>query len=247
MALTNAPIKFAGSFLGDTRHVCAFFASPDDEFRTLLPFIRDGFAAGDRLVRVIPQDRQDDTDRLRAGGVDVDAARDNHQLETLFSENTYLRNGRFDQEAMLDLIQQVLKSGRDLGFPLTRLMAHAEHVTEDFDGANSFVEYEAKLNYILPDYPDPVVCTYDLRRINAGLAMDVMRTHPMVIIGGILQENPFFVPPDEFLREMAERRSTKRESTSPRSHAAKPRGRGSHDRQSFGHDSYGDDSHGRRA
>jgi hypothetical protein len=148
---------------------------------------------------------------------------------------------------MLDLIQQVFKAGRTLGFPLTRLMAHAEHVTQDFDGANSFVEYEAKLNYILPDYPDLVVCTYDLSRVNAGVAMDVMRTHPMVIIGGILQENPFFVPPDEFLREVAERRSIRGESTLRRSHSTTPRGRGSHDRQSFGHDSYGDDSHGRRA
>lgn len=32
--------------------------------------------------------------------------------------------------------------------------------------------------------------------------MDIMRTHPMVIIGGILQENPFFVPPAEMLREL---------------------------------------------
>jgi hypothetical protein len=32
--------------------------------------------------------------------------------------------------------------------------------------------------------------------------MDIMRTHPMVIIGGILQENPFFVPPDEMLEEL---------------------------------------------
>ena len=32
--------------------------------------------------------------------------------------------------------------------------------------------------------------------------MDIMRTHPMVIIGGILQENPFFVPPYEFLEEL---------------------------------------------
>lgn len=31
----------------------------------------------------------------------------------------------------------------------------------------------------------------------------------MVIIGGILQENPFFVPPDEFLRELRARRSKK--------------------------------------
>lgn len=37
--------------------------------------------------------------------------------------------------------------------------------------------------------------------------MDILRTHPMVIIGGILQQNPFFVPPDEFLRELNERRT----------------------------------------
>jgi hypothetical protein len=35
--------------------------------------------------------------------------------------------------------------------------------------------------------------------------MDIMRTHPMIIIGGLLQENPFFIPPDEFLRELRER------------------------------------------
>lgn len=29
----------------------------------------------------------------------------------------------------------------------------------------------------------------------------------MVIIGGVLQENPFWVPPDEFLRELNERRA----------------------------------------
>jgi hypothetical protein len=37
-----------------------------------------------------------------------------------------------------------------------------------------------------------------------------MRTHPVVIIGGALQENPFFVPPDQFLLEMRERRAIRR-------------------------------------
>ena len=35
--------------------------------------------------------------------------------------------------------------------------------------------------------------------------MDIMRTHPMVIIGGILQENAFYVPPDAMLKELKER------------------------------------------
>jgi len=40
--------------------------------------------------------------------------------------------------------------------------------------------------------------------------MDALRTHPVVIIGGILQENPFFVPPDQFLLELREQRSVRK-------------------------------------
>src|SRR5207247_10318046 len=41
----NQPIRFAGSVLGARRHVyvCAFFHSHDEEYRVLLPFIREGF------------------------------------------------------------------------------------------------------------------------------------------------------------------------------------------------------------
>jgi hypothetical protein len=35
--------------------------------------------------------------------------------------------------------------------------------------------------------------------------MDILRTHPMVIVGGILQENPFYAPADEFIKELRER------------------------------------------
>ena len=34
----------------------------------------------------------------------------------------------------------------------------------------------------------------------------VVRTHPVVIIGGLFWENPFFVPPDQLLLEIQERR-----------------------------------------
>ncbi len=40
--------------------------------------------------------------------------------------------------------------------------------------------------------------------------MDIMRTHPVVIVGEVLQENPFFVPPDQFLLEIRERRQSTR-------------------------------------
>ena len=66
------------------------------------------------------------------------------------------------------------------------------------------------MNYVLPKYDDPVICAYDLSKFGASVVMDVLRTHPVVIIGGLLQENPFFVPPDQFLLEIRERRSVRR-------------------------------------
>ena len=63
---------------------------------------------------------------------------------------------------------------------------------------------------------DPVICTYDLSRLDASVVIDIMRTHPMVIIGGILQENPFYVPPDEMLRELNDRTAGDRYAGSQR-------------------------------
>jgi hypothetical protein len=56
-------------------------------------------------------------------------------------------------------------------------------------------------------HDDAVICTYHLGRFGGDAVIDIMRTHPMVIIGGILQHNPFFVPPDEFLQEFRQRRA----------------------------------------
>ncbi len=74
----------------------------------------------------------------------------------------------------------------------------------------SLVEYEARLNHVLSKYDDPVICNYNPSKFGATVAMDIMRTHPLVIIGGLLRENPFFVPPEQFLDEMRERRSTRK-------------------------------------
>src|SRR5579864_5868982 len=75
MKKTTAPISLAGSKLGDVRHVCAFFNSDDEEYRVLLPFIKDGFACGDKAVHVVnPDQRRDHLQRLAAAGIDLTAA-----------------------------------------------------------------------------------------------------------------------------------------------------------------------------
>jgi len=66
---------------------------------------------------------------------------------------------------------------------------------------------------VIPKYEGPVICTYDLTRFGASVVMDALRTHPLVIIGGLLQENPFYVSPDQLLLEIRARRSARKSSS----------------------------------
>jgi MEDS: MEthanogen/methylotroph, DcmR Sensory domain len=157
MAETQKPVRLAGSVLDRSRHICAFFHCKDEEYRVLLPFIKEGFEQGDKAFHIIkedhgPQHRQ----RLRQAGVTVDEAERKGQLEIRRWEDAYLRDGHFDQDRMLGLIEEVLQGGKAQGFPLTRLVANMEWALEDRPGVDDVVEYETRLNYVLPKYDDAV-------------------------------------------------------------------------------------------
>lgn len=174
----------------------------------LTPFVREGLAANDWFVQFInPEHREERVRQLAGGGIDVAGATSRGQLQMRPWEEAYLKGGNgFDQNAMLDRIQEVLKEGRSNGFGMTRLWANMEWALEDLPGVEQIVEYETRLNHVLPQYDDVVVCTYDLNKFRAATIMDILRTHPQVIVGGVLQHNPFFVPPDQFLAEINARR-----------------------------------------
>src|SRR5262249_26359284 len=162
MNATATPIPFAGSMLGSYRHVCAFFSSPQEEYETLLPFVRDGLERGERAYHVLPaQYREEHIEQLRGAGIDVETALRRRQLEVATPQETYLRGGRFNKEAQLALLQEALQTGATLGFPLTRLIAHAEIVLEDWSNFNDWIEYETRLNDALSRNDDPVICTFD--------------------------------------------------------------------------------------
>ena len=59
--------------------------------------------------------------------------------------------------------------------------------------------------HVLPNYDAPVICTYDVNLLTGSLAVDIQRTHPVAISGGVLIENSFFSRPEDFLREVRSR------------------------------------------
>ena len=208
MGRGDAHIECAGCSLGRERHICAFFNDFDEQHRVLRSFIKDGFDKGDKAFHIVnPELREEHLKRLEEAGIHAEQAISTGQLELRRWQDAYLRGDRFDQDTMLALLEGVIRSGTEAGYPLTRAVVHMEWALLDKPGASDLLEYESRLNYMLPKYDAPVICTYDLSKFSASVVMDIMRTHPAVIIGGVLHENPFFVPPDQFILEIREKKS----------------------------------------
>ena len=201
-----APFPFAGSQLGETRHVCAFFNSEEEEYRVLLPFIKDGFGCGHKAVHVInPDQHHNHLDRLVAAGIDAAAAQRCGQFELRTSTEAYLRDGHFDKDRMLEVFEQLASGNDKAGFPLSRIVCRMDWVVDQGSHVDDVVEFEARVNDVWNRHDDAVICTYHLGKFGGDTVIDILRTHPMVLIGGILHRNPFFVPPSQFLREIRAR------------------------------------------
>lgn len=127
MKRLQRPISLAGSQLGAVRHVCAFFANDDEEYRALLPFIREGLSFGDKAVQVINPGRQEHLQRLAEAGIDPTVHERSGQLQIRNSTDVYLRDGSFDQDRMLAAFEDMASSSRTAeGFPMSRIVCRMD-------------------------------------------------------------------------------------------------------------------------
>jgi hypothetical protein len=203
------PIRFAGSEMGVHRHICGFFRSPEEKYRLLLPFIKEGIERGEKAFHIVdPAERQTHLRRLELGGIDAASVQEKGQLELQDWNQFYFPDGRFDETRTIAQWVALLDGAVQKGYPRTRVIAHLEWARDD---ADELLQYESNFNRT-PRTRDPVICIYDLSKHSAAFIMDIMRTHPMIIIGGMLQVNPFYVSPDQFLQELRGRRGARTES-----------------------------------
>src|SRR5207237_23795 len=105
----------------------------------------------------------------------------------------------FDPDVMLERWGTWFASSRDEGFAGLRVSGAASWALDtqmDFAG---FIDYEARLNDFLAAREIRVMCHYDFGRFQPEIIRDVLRTHPLAIVGDHLYDNVYFEPPDMVL------------------------------------------------
>lgn len=195
-------VTLCGRALPEAGHICAFFNSRDQEYDILSPYYQEGIELGEEVITIVDAARsKDHVSRLTAHGIDVDSATEMNRLRVLTSEETYTKGGKFGAERMYDLLQTALADARSKGRRV-RTSGVMDWALQGHAGTEELMEYESRVNFLVPTYECTLLCVYDIHEISGQMMMEILQTHPYILYDGRIRENQYYVPPIERLRQV---------------------------------------------
>jgi PAS domain S-box-containing protein len=183
-------------------HLCWLYASAEEHRALLAPFLRLGLERNEKVVYIVDEHNAELVlGYLRDAGLEVEAYLSKGQLNILTVADAYVREGSFDPDRMIAFLRSETERAVREGYMALRVTGEMSWVLRGLPGSERLVEYENKLNDVIPGSQCLGLCQYDRRRFDPQLLLGVLASHPIVILGTEVHDNLYYVPPAELLGE----------------------------------------------
>jgi DNA-binding CsgD family transcriptional regulator len=182
-------------------HICALYSGPAERDRLLLPFLQEGIREGDECLCLI----DDGESQAVRGGVGIQQSggltHQSMQSHVDRASEVYFQSARFSVGRLISFLAVCLTQAAESELPLLRAAGEMSRVLPQPEGVADFFAYESAVNKIVKDKPAVFMCMYDLRRFGTSMLVDVLKTHPKVLLDGMVLDNPDYLTPTEYLTE----------------------------------------------
>jgi hypothetical protein len=176
-------------------HVCVLVRGRQELARAEQGFLRQGLRDGDVCLAVL-EDPQGEP-ALAALAADP-AAEGRLLLSSSWAE--FLDRGQFCPQDMVEhLSDWVAAALATAGCAFARILGELTTTLREVIGQDKLLQYESELNRTVGLHPQIVLCVYELDGFSGASLVEILSTHPWVLIGEALISNPYYVPPEELI------------------------------------------------
>ncbi len=176
-------------------HILHIYSTKTEYYTILVNYIQQGLERKEKVVYATGAASQDDIlEALKAAGLNPEPYLARGQLVLLPGEQVYLPDARFIPERLLQTIQALLQGCRAENYTGARLGGEMSWVLQHRPGTERLLDYEAALNRIMGKRSCMLLCQYQRQRFPADVLLDMLRCHPIVIVGEHLSNNFYYVP-----------------------------------------------------
>ena len=167
--------------LGAEDHACLTFGEPEDLFDLTAAFVRDGLAAGLKVVWLSDAGPGQAAGELGRRGVAVGPAMARGQMTAAGWEGRLLSGPVFRADAAVGWLTGELESCREEGFPGLRVALDMSWALRPVAGVEELPEFEEGIAAALDGSTAAVLCQYDRERFDPVTLASVAGFHTRAV------------------------------------------------------------------
>jgi hypothetical protein len=167
----------------ESAHLAVLYNHPGERETLLTRYLAGAVRRGEGAVCVTAEAAEELTGSVRrAAGIDA-------AVEVVPTADSYLHGGAFDAAFMTSYVADLVAAPaeRQCIAGVLDWFADVEEATYE-----ELYRYESTLNLLAPTIRHTLACFYDLRALPAAQVINVLRTHPRVVVSGTVWDSPFY-------------------------------------------------------
>ncbi len=180
-------------------HMCLIYSSEIERRKIIGRFLESGIR-GKEKVSYFADTMTPEEVRQWLAGMDIELPVDD-RLSVGIAEDTYCTGGEFVPEKMLDTLRKFYTQAKKENYTNARVSGEMSWALKGIPGSDRLMEYEAIVNEVLVTHPVTAICQYDASKFSGSAILDVLKVHPMMIVHGQIIQNPYFMKPQDFLKD----------------------------------------------
>ncbi|MFW6256470.1 MAG: MEDS domain-containing protein, partial [Candidatus Sumerlaeota bacterium] len=184
-------------------HMCGLYETDEERDAILLGYLHAGDEAGD--LQLFAPSEQSSYDFKAAYKKRFPCCamhtEDVNRFQLLGAKELYYPDGVFSPWQMDDGLEKFYAESQKNGRRNVRATAEMVWALDAIPGIEHLMAYESRLNYFIPGKPWISICMYNVNEFSGAQIMNVLRTHPYTINGGVITENPYYMDPDDYLEQ----------------------------------------------
>lgn len=191
------PERYADLGFKPGDHVCAFYNGGGSQLDDLVvDFVSEGLRAGNKCICFI------DTAASVQPRIPGELLTRDNILQFFTEEEGYLPTGQFSADAFIDALDSTAKGVLSDGYDRLWLMGDTSVVPRSSVDLKAWFATEARVSELAPRYPQFIMCLYDLNLYDGETVMYVLKTHTRIFVNGLIIQNPYYIPQQQFLSEL---------------------------------------------
>ena len=112
------------------------------------------------------------------------------------ASEAYLPGGRSSVTAVAELYESFVGSATADG-GVARLAGEGAWTLEHHPGVGNLIDHESELTMLAGRQPQMILCLFDLTLFGGAVMVDLLETHPKIVVGGTLMQNPHYRRPEQ--------------------------------------------------